>query len=91
MPMLRGDAVEVVLDIFGVAFGDVESYGDRFLAVYAVRWRLPRCELPGLVPAHDAVEVGVHVGVFGRVELAFNGREVLDSEAVVRHGSGSVG
>ena len=39
----------------------------------------PRRGLSALDLLDDAVEVGVHVGILGRVELAFDGREVLDS------------
>ena len=53
-----------------------------------------RGELPGLYLLHDAVEVGVHVWVFGWVELAFNGRKLFRADIEVRFsrrlGSGCV-
>ena len=76
---------EVIPYILGVAFSYVEGYGDGFLAVYG---RIGGCglraELPGLYLLHDPVKIGVHVGISGWVELAFNGREVLHAIPITR-------
>ena len=62
---------------------DCHCYG-----LVATEWRVGgsglRGELPGLYLLHDPVEIGVHVGVFGWVELAFNGREVLHATPITR-------
>ena len=79
----------------GVAFGDVEGYGDGFLAVYG---RVGGCGLRGELSAldllHDTVEVGVHVWVFGRVEFTFNGWKLflanIEARFSRRLGSGCV-
>ena len=71
----------------GVALGNIDSYGDGLFAVErSVLCGAPGCCLSALDLLNDAVEIGVHVGVFGRAELTLDVREVLDSEVVVRRG-----
>ena len=93
-----GSAVgfEEIYNSIGVAFGDVERYGYGLFAVErSVRGCGLRGELTALYLLNDAVEVGVHVGILGRADLALDGREILDSEVVVRccgeDGCGCVG
>ena len=71
---------EVVPYILGVAFGDVEGYGDRLTVMHG---RACCCGLrgepacPGLL--YDVVEIGIQVGILGRRDFAFR-RKDLDVE-----------
>ena len=72
-----------------MAFSYVEGYRDGCAAIHG---RAGGCslggELAGLHLLDDMVEVGVHVGILRRVELALKRREVFDALLVYRLGSG---